>query len=108
MDVGDQAPLEARYESLFHLVELLWVLVARDDNLLARLMKRVEGVEELLLRLGLSREEMDVVDEEQVASLAIATAKVVHALVGQRLHELVHEALGADVHDSRVGALFAD
>ena len=67
LDVGHEAPLEARHEALLHLVELLGVLVARDDDLLARLMKRVERVEKLFLRLRLAGEEMDVVDEEQVA-----------------------------------------
>src|SRR3546814_8315679 len=36
LDVGDETPREARDEALFHLLELLWVLVARDDDLLVR------------------------------------------------------------------------
>ena len=108
LDVGDEAPLEARDEPLLHLVELLRVLVARDDDLLARLVEGVERVEELFLRLRLAREEVDVVDEEQVALLAVARAEVVHLLVLQRLDELVHEALGADVDDARARPLLAD
>jgi hypothetical protein len=70
---------ETRRSSI--LLELLRVLVARDDDLLARLMERVEGVEELFLRLRLAREKLDVVDEEQVAPLAVARAKLVHLLI---------------------------
>jgi hypothetical protein len=69
--------------------------------------ERVERVEELFLRLRLSGEELDVVDEEQVAPLAVARAELVHLLVLQRLHELVHEALGADVDDARFRPLLA-
>ena len=60
------------------LLELLRVLVARDDDLLVRLVERVERVEELFLRLRLAGEELDVVDEEQVALLAVARAELVH------------------------------
>ena len=72
LDVGDEAPREARDEALFHPLELLRVLVARDDDLLVGLMERVERVEELFLRLRLRGEELDVVDEEQIAALAVA------------------------------------
>ena len=108
LDVGDEAPLEARDEALLHLVELLRVLVARDDDLLVGLVERVERVEELFLRLRLAGEKLDVVDEEQVAPLAVARAELVHPLVLERLHELVHEPLGADVDDARARALLAD
>src|SRR6185437_14475860 len=69
LDVGHEAPLEAADEALLHLVELLRVLVAGDDDLLAALVERVERVEELLLRLRLAGQEVDVVDEQQVALL---------------------------------------
>jgi len=36
------------------------------DDLLARLVERVEGVEELLLRALLARDELDVVDQEEI------------------------------------------
>ena len=107
LDVGDEAPLEARHEPLLHLVELLGVLVAGDDDLLARLVQGVERVEELFLRLGLARQEVDVVDQQHVAPVAVARAELVHPLVLQRLDELVHEPLGADVDDARAGLLLA-
>jgi hypothetical protein len=108
LHVGHEAPLEARHQPLFHLVELLGVLVAGDDDLLAGLVKRVERVKELLLRLRLACKEVDVVDQEQVAPLAEAVAEVVHALVLEGLHEFVHEALGADVDDARARPLLPD
>jgi len=64
VDVGDEPPLEARHESLLHLVQLLRVFVARDHNLLARLMQRVERMKELFLSLRLARQEMNVVYEK--------------------------------------------
>ena len=108
LDVGDEPPREAGDEALLHPLELLRVLVARDDDLLVGLMERVERVEELFLRLRLRGEKLDVVDEEQVAPLAVAGAELAHLLVLQRLNELVHEALGGDVEDARVRPLRAD
>ena len=68
LDVGDEAPGEARDEALLHALELLRVLVARDDDLLVGRVERVERVEELFLRLLAPGEELDVVDEQQVAA----------------------------------------
>ena len=64
-------------------------------------------MEELFLRLRLAGEEVNVVDQEEIALLAVAAAEIVHPLVLKRLHELVHEALGADVDDARARSLFA-
>ena len=49
LDVGDQSPLEAAAQAVFDLGELLGRAVAGDDDLLHRLVQRVEGVEELFL-----------------------------------------------------------
>src|SRR5260370_12183997 len=61
LDIGDQAPLEARAEPLFDLGDLLGRAVAGDDDLLARLVEVVEGVEELLLGAFLAREDGPIV-----------------------------------------------
>ena len=66
LDVRDQPPLEARREPLLERGDLLRRPVARDDDLLVRVVQRVERVEELLLRALLAGEKMDVVDEENV------------------------------------------
>ena len=48
--------------------------VAGDDDLLVGVVQRVEGVEELLLRLLLVLQELDVVDEQDV-DVAVAPAE---------------------------------
>src|ERR1019366_4566883 len=90
LDVRDEPPLEPRHEPLLHLVELLRVLVAGDDDLLTALVEGVERVEELFLRLRLAGEKVDVVDEEEIALLAVTASELVDALVGARLDERVH------------------
>ena len=66
LDVGDQPPLEARAQALLDLRDVLGRAVAGDDDLLARLVEVVERVEELLLRALLARDELDVVDQQEV------------------------------------------
>ena len=65
-DVGDQAGLEARAQAVLQRVDVARRPVGGEDELGAGLVERVEGVEELLLGLGLALEELDVVDEQDV------------------------------------------
>ncbi len=77
--------------------------VAADDDLLLRVVQRVEGVEELVLRAFLARDELDVVDEQHVDA-AIARAEIEDAIESHGVDHLVHETLGRDVgeHESRM------
>ena len=65
-DVGDEAGLEALAQALLEGAEVARQAVRGQDDLRARLVQRVEGVEELLLGAGLGLEELDVVDEQHV------------------------------------------
>ena len=75
--------------------------VAADDDLLLRVVERVEGVEELGLRAFLAGEELDVVDEQHVDA-AVALAEIEDAVVAHRVDHLVHEPLGRDVGQLQV------
>ena len=105
LDVGDEPPREARHEPLFHPLQRLRVLVARDHDLAIDGVERVEGVEELFLRLLAASEELDVVDEEHVALAAVARAEVVHLVVLDGRDEVVREPLGRHVDDPRARVL---
>ena len=73
-------------------------------DLAARLVERVEGVEELLLDPLLALEELDVVDQQHVV-VAVALLEALDALVAERVDEVVHERLARHVahrHVARV------
>ena len=74
LDVGDHSPLKARHSRASRpgISDGGRSLVRRSGG---RLVERVEGVEELLLRCLLSLQELHVVDEEEVG-LAKSPAKV--------------------------------
>src|SRR5262249_59468792 len=72
--------------------------VARHDDLLARFVEVVEGVEELFLRPLLAGDELDIVDQQEI-DRPIARAKLRGAVVADRVDELVREPLRRQVSD---------
>jgi hypothetical protein len=96
LDVGDEAPLEAVAQSVLQRLQPLRRAVGGQDDLLVGVVEGVEGVEELLLGLGLPLQELDVVDEEHV-DVAVAALEAVLPVVADRVDELVGELLARDV-----------
>ena len=81
--------------------------VAREDDLLVRVVERVEGEEELLLRALLAREEVNVVDKENVY-VAIPVLELVRDAGADREDQVVHEAFRGDVRDAHPFVLLDD
>ena len=108
LDVGDQAPLEARAQPIVEVGDLVRILVGGQHDLLVGLEQRVERVEELVLRAVLAGEELDVVDQQHVAALAVLAAELVHLPVADAVDVLVHERLGREVQDAPLRVLLAD
>ncbi len=102
LDVGDEAPLEARAEAVFDVAEFLGGAVGGEDDLLGVAVKGVEGVEELFLGFFLAGEELDVVDEEDVDG-AVLVAEAGHLVEAGGVGEVVDELFAADVADGGVG-----
>ncbi len=99
LNVGDQSPLKPRAEPVLNLREFLRRTIRRDHDLLHALVQSVESVEELLLRPFLLRDELNVVDEQNVHG-AEAIAEAGHAVVAQRGDHLVGELLCGNVADA--------
>ena len=89
------------FKPLFEAVHLLRISIAGQDHLLLALEQRVEGMEKLLLRSVLAREELDVVDHERVER-SIRGLEIIDGVVLQGLHHLAHEALAVHVGDARI------
>ena len=96
LNVGDQSPLEPRPQPLLERGNLVRRAVAAEDDLLLRVVQRVERVEELGLRALFAGEELNVVDQQHVDG-AIALAEIEDAIVADGVDHLVHESLGRDV-----------
>ena len=102
LDVGDQTPFEPGPQPVLEGGQLLGRPVGGDDDLLVRVVQRVEGVEELLLDAFLALDELDVVDEQHV-DVAVAPLERRLAVIAQRVDEVVGEFLGRDVLDAHAG-----
>src|SRR5690606_23846248 len=104
LEVGGQAPLEAGEQPLLDTFDFARRPVARRHDLPSALMQRIEDVEELLLRLLLSAEELDVVDDQQV-DVPIEEAELVDSIMLDGLHEVRREALARYVEHRGVALL---
>ncbi len=106
LDVGDQSPLEPGTQPLLERRDFLWQGVGGHDDLLLRVVQRVERVEELLLGRVLAGDELDVVHQEHV-ELTVAALEFLHALETQGIDEVVQETLGRQIQDLgvRIAAL---
>src|SRR5205809_353920 len=107
MDVGEQAPLEARAQPLLERRDVTGRPVARHDDLGSGLVERVEGMKEFLLDPLLVLEELDVVDEQEVVR-AVPLLETLDPLVAQRVDEIVHERLAGDVADGELARVLRD
>jgi hypothetical protein len=98
LDVRDEAPFESRAEALLQRGDLAGDAVRADHDLLGGVVQIVEGVEKLLLRPLLSRDELDVVDQEQVQA-AVPIAELDGGVEADGVDEIVGELLGRHVGD---------
>jgi hypothetical protein len=65
-------------------------------------------MKELFLSRVLRADELDIVDEEDIALITKVSAEGVHITLAQAGDELVHELLGGHVHDAPGGVLLED
>ena len=98
-EVGDQAPLEPASEALLEAEDPLGRPIRAEHDLLAVLVDRVERMEELFLGPFLVRDELDVIDQEEIDP-AIAGSEFVDLALLDRGDELVGELLRRGVHDA--------
>ncbi len=103
LHVRHQPGLEAFAQPLLDRDQGAGQPIAGQNELASVLIERVEGVEELLLGLGLAGQELDVVDQEHV-DVAVGVLEALERARAQRGDELVGECLDRRVADSRVAA----
>ena len=72
IEAGDEAPFESADEAVLKRGQLGGCTVGGEDDLLAVVVERVEGVEEFFLAVLPLAEELDVVDYEHVNGAAVA------------------------------------
>src|SRR5207247_2188962 len=66
LNVSDQSPFESRSQAFLERCDVPRRAVTAEDDLLLRVVQRVERMEELRLRSFFSREKLNVVDEQYV------------------------------------------
>ncbi len=98
---GDQAPVEPADEPFFQL-RFLRASVGRKDDLLLRLVERVEGVEKFFLALLVVAEELNVVYHQHI-DVAVSVAEIVQLALLDSFDEMVHKRFAGQELHPRVG-----
>ena len=108
LDVHSEPPRKTCAQPLFEGREVLRGAVGSDDDLLVRLIKVVEDVEERFLHGILAAEELDVVDHEHVARAVLLSEAVAVLVVAATddPDELVDHGLGVGVDHFCLGRVF--
>ena len=66
LDICQKTPLKAGAEPVLQCFDLLGRAVAGEDDLLIAFVKRIKGVEELLLRTLFAGDELDIIDSKKI------------------------------------------
>ena len=98
LDVGDQAPDKTGTKAFLEPLNGRRRGVGGENDLVPSLVEGVERVEELLLRSLLTRQDVDVIEEEDV-DRAVGIAELCHPLEPDGVDKLVDEVLSGNVAD---------
>jgi len=107
LEIGHKSPFEAGHQAMLEILDFAGGTVAGENDLFVRFVKRIEGVEELLLDPFLAGEELDVVNQQHVR-LAIFLPKLHQLVVLDAVDVFVGELFGGDVGDTRAFAIGDD
>ena len=76
--------------------------VRSDDYLFLRVVKRIEGVEELFLSSLLAGHELDIVHQQHI-NRTILFPKCLRLIVANSVDQFVHEPLRRQIGQSKIG-----
>ena len=107
LDIRQQAPLETGAQPVLQGGHVAGPPVGGHDDLLPGFVEGVEGMEELLLGLLLTGDELDIVHQQQIRlAVLVLELRLTAGLDGG--DQLVGEFVALDVDDLGVGILLAD
>ena len=96
LNVSYEPPFKPGVQTFFESRYLTWRAVRRNDDLFMPVVEGIECMKELLLSTFLPRNELNVVDEEDI-EVAVPALERGHRLRSDGVDEFVHEGLGGDV-----------
>jgi hypothetical protein len=104
LDLRAQPAGHARGEARIDVRDLLGQALRREQHPRAALGEVLERVQQLELRLPLAAQELDVLEDQQIAFAAIAPLELRGAVGADRAEQLVGELLARRVHHARPAA----
>src|SRR5215469_14340422 len=109
IEISYESPLETRAQSVMEMAHRPGYAVTAEDNLLARLMQSVEGVEKFLLGGLFAGDKLHVIYQQDVHG-TVVRAEGIGGTLPDCLDNLVGKSLGRDIsnHQSPLLGVVAD
>ena len=104
-NVGDEAAFKPGAKTFLQSFNILRRPVTGNDNLLVRVVKRIEGVEEFFLGTFFSNQKLYVVNEKNI-NIAVFFPELGHAVAvsgPQSLDKLIGKVFGGNVQNLGIG-----
>jgi hypothetical protein len=101
-DVHDQPAREPRQQPLIDIGDLRWRPIARHHDLPAAALERGEQPEHLALRLPLTGQELDIIEDQEVDGVE-SLLECIRLRRRDRRVELLHELVEREVDDLELG-----
>ena len=108
LNVDGEAPGEAAYESIREILHFGCRCIGREDNLLPRLMQRIENQEEFVLRLVFASPVLDIVNQQDIDFVLVEVGHFSDTLFAQTLHVLLRKIFGSQVAHALGRIFFED
>lgn len=108
LNVGDETPLESTFEPFFECRNFVGKLVGRYHDLSPGFEEIVEDMKKFSLGTVLACDELNVVDEEDLAVLSIFATKVIRSIESEMIDIIDHKLLTGDIDDVPGGVFFND
>ena len=107
LDIHDQTAFETALDTFLQVLDVLGRTVGGENDLLACVVERVEGMEKFFLCGDLTRDELNIVDEEHIR-VAVFFLELGCGLLFDGANELVCEVFTLDEDDIEFGCLALD
>src|ERR1017187_8173632 len=106
-NLDGKPPVETGNETIFETLDILWISVAGDDDLLLGFDQGIEGKKELFLGAILAIEKLDVVDDQHVKGTVVAFESV-EGLLLVGAHHIGDVIVGVHVPNDLIGTVTPD
>src|SRR5262249_20852926 len=101
LNIRNQTPFEPGVKPFFQRWYFAWRAIRRNDDLLMRIIKRIEGMKELFLSTFFPSNELNVINQKNVV-VSIPLLEAEHFVVSNGIDDFICELLRGDIGETKL------